>query len=338
VSVPPIPVIFEPIFKPKPWGGRTLERLFGKPLPPDVPIGESWEVVSLPGNESRVRGGPLAGQSVSELVETWGRNLYGGAELAEGRFPLLIKFLDAREHLSVQVHPKPDEDAPSRWRAGIKHEAWYVLHAEPGAEMFVGFKPGVRPEGVARAANTPAMAELLRRWPVKVGQCYYLPSGTAHALGAGIVVAEVQTPSDITYRLYDWDRVGLDGRPRELHIEQGLANARYDVAEEMILQPRSHTAGPLATVTRLAACERFLIDKVRLSEGVEQYIPHQEMVIWIVLTGRGVLVRERTECAFGPGDVVVTPADSTETRIVTKADCELLEVKVPVGSTGWRDR
>jgi mannose-6-phosphate isomerase len=338
MSVPPIPVIFEPIFKPKPWGGRTLERLFAKPLPPNVPIGESWEAVSLPGNESRVKGGPLAGRAVSELIDLWGRCLCGSAELADGRFPLLIKFLDAREHLSVQVHPKPDDAAPGRWQAGIKHEAWYVLHAEPGAEMFVGFKPDVKPDDVARAANTPAMADLLRRWPVKAGQCYYLPSGTAHALGAGIVVAEVQTPSDITYRLYDWDRVGLDGQPRELHVEQGLANARYDVADDMILQPRSHNAGMFATVTRVAACDRFLIDKVRLSEGVEQPVPHQELVIWIVLTGHGVLVRDRVECNFSPGDVVAIPADSAETRMVMDADCELLEVTIPVDSRGWRQR
>lgn len=332
MNVPPIPVVFEPIFKPKPWGGRTLARLFDKPLPPDQPIGESWEVVSLPGNESRVRGGPLAGRTVSELIDMWGRDLYGGAELVEGRFPLLIKFLDACEHLSVQVHPKPSAENQDDWQPGIKPEAWYVLHAESGAEMFVGFKPDVTPADAARAANTPEMAKLLRPWPVKPGQCYYLPSGTPHALGAGIVVAEVQTPSDITYRLYDWNRVGFDGKPRELHIEQGLANVRYDVRDEMILQPRSHVAGPFATVTRMAACERFLIDKVRLSEGVEQPVPHVEMVIWIVLAGQGVFVRERFECPYGPGDVVVIPADSTETRMVTRADCDLLEVKIPIKS------
>jgi mannose-6-phosphate isomerase len=332
MNVPPIPVVFEPIFKPKPWGGRTLARLFDKPLPADQPIGESWEVASLPGNESRVRDGPLAGRTVSELIDMWGWDLYGGAELVEGRFPLLIKFLDACEHLSVQVHPKPSAEDPAGRQPGIKHEAWYVLHAESGAEMFVGFKPDVTPADVARAANTPEMARLLRSWPVRPGQCYYLPSGTPHALGAGIVVAEVQTPSDITYRLYDWDRVGFDGKPRELHIEQGLANVRYDVRDELIRQPRSHVAGLFATVTRMAACERFLIDKVRLSEGVEQLVPHAEMVIWIVLAGHGRFVRERFECRYRPGDVVVIPADSAETRMVTEADCDLLEVKIPIRS------
>ena len=329
MNVPPIPVVFEPIFKPKPWGGRRLAELFGKPLPGSGPIGESWEVAGLEGAESRVRSGPLAGRGVGDLIEMWGRDFHGNADLVDGRFPLLIKFLDARENLSVQVHPKPESDRPT---PGVKHEAWYVVQADAGAEMFIGFKPGVDPDRARAAANSAEMASLLQRRPVAAGQCFYLPSGTPHALGAGIVVAEVQTPSDVTYRLYDWERVGLDGEPRELHIENGLQNARYDVPEELIVQPRSHMGGPLATVTRLVACERFLIDKVRLSEGVCQGIPHAEMVIWIVLRGRGALIRDSFRCEFLPGDVVVIPADAARTHVETGDDSEFLEVKIPIAS------
>ena len=188
MSSKPIPVVFEPLFKPKPWGGRMLETLFGKPLPPGEPIGESWEIVSLPANESRVRGGPLAGRQISDLAGMWGSALYGAGGVGREGFPLLIKFLDARENLSVQVHPKPID--LTRVEPGVKHEAWFVVHADPGAEMFIGLKPGVTPDDLAESANTPRTAELLRRWPVTAGQCYYLPSGVIHALGAGIVVAE----------------------------------------------------------------------------------------------------------------------------------------------------
>lgn len=332
LNTPPFPVIFEPIFKAKPWGGRALASVCNKTLPGDEPIGESWELVSLPGNESRVRSGPLAGRTVSELLEAWGRGLHGDTALADGRFPLLIKFLDAREHLSVQVHPKPPDDDPSADVPGVKHEAWYVVHAEPGAELFIGLKPDVTPNDVAAAADTPRMKELLRRWPVKAGQCYYLPSGTMHALGAGIVVAEIQTPSDVTYRLYDWERVGRDGKPRELHIEQGLSNVLYNVRDELIQQPRRHVAGPFITLSHLIVCERFVIDKVRIVEGVSQELPHTDMVIWIVLKGSGTFRRDEVVCEFTRGDVVLIPAESRGLRLEIACDFETLEVKVPIRS------
>jgi len=338
VSIPPIPVVFEPIFKPKPWGGRELARLFGKRLPGDDPIGESWEVSDLPGNESRVAGGPLAGKRIGELVEMWGRDLVGHADLADGRFPLLIKFLDAREPLSVQVHPSGLGESSASEPTGVKHEAWYVIDAHPEAGLYVGLKPGVGPDDVRKAVSGSGLADLHRLRPVKPGRCYYLPSGVPHALGAGIVVAEVQTPSDVTYRLYDWQRVGLDGKPRELHVEQALAHLLCDVPEEQIVQPRRHSADVFTTVTRLVTCERFLIDKLRLCEGIVRELPSGEMAIWIVLGGRGALTRNRHQCEFKPGDVVVIPAESEGTRFEAASDCELLEVTIPIsrGSTDQR--
>lgn len=340
---PPMPVVFEPLFKEKPWGGRELLRLFQKPLPAGRSIGESWELVSLPGSESRVARGPHAGRTLSELVTQWGINLLGGraaadgapaiggVELIDGQFPLLIKFLDARENLSVQVHPKPRRDGS--FQPGVKHEAWYIIDAAPAAEIFVGLRPGVTAADVARVANTPEIVNLLRRRPVKPGQCYYLPSGVVHALGAGIVVAEVQTPSDVTYRLYDWQRLDEQGRPRELHIEQALANLAPDVPEELIVQPRSHVGGAFATVTKLVACERFLIDHVRLSAGLSQSTPLGEMAVWIVLRGEGLLRRGDFECPFRNGDTVLLPADDAETRVETFSDLSLLEVKIPLATS-----
>ncbi|TWT41119.1 putative mannose-6-phosphate isomerase YvyI [Phycisphaerae bacterium RAS1] len=341
---PPMPVVFAPLLKEKPWGGCELARLFHKSLPDGKRIGESWELVSLPSDESRVARGPHAGRTISELVQEWGAKLLGGreassegpalpgAELIDGRFPLLIKFLDAREHLSVQVHPKQSR-AAGAFQPGVKNEAWYVVDAAPGAEIFVGLRRGVTAADVARAANTPELAEMLQRRPVKPGQCYYLPSGVVHALGAGIVVAEVQTPSDITYRLYDWQRVDERGRPRELHIEQALANLLIEVPEDAIVQPRSHVAGAFATVTRLVRCERFLIDHVRLSAGLSQAAPLGEMAVWIVLRGEGVLSRAQWQCEFRAGDTLLLPADDAETRVETISDVSLLEVKVPLNTS-----
>lgn len=328
----PQPVLFEPVLKPKPWGGRGLERRFGKALPPDTPIGESWELVSLPGDESRVRSGPLAGRTLSDLMGLWGPGALGGARPIDGRFPLLIKFLDARENLSIQVHPRPDGQAARRG-APVKHEAWYVVHAEPGAQLYIGTRPGVTLDDLRAAAGSPRLPELLRRWPARPGLSYYLPSGTPHALGGGILLAEVQTPSDVTYRLYDWGRVDERGRARELHVDEALANVRIDVPPDVIRPPRRHVGSVFSTSTRLVACEAFIIEKVRIVGGLSEALPYDELAVWIVLSGAGELGCTDGSCAFRPGDVVLIPAGVRNCSVRTAADCEWLDVRVPVPST-----
>lgn len=332
MSGPAVPVVFDPIFKAKPWGGRKLADLFAKRLPDEQPIGESWELAQLPHDESRVRDGPAAGQSISELTADWGEEFHGGA-LLNGRFPLLVKFLDARENLSVQVHPKPDPGEPDRCGPGVKHEFWYIVAAEPEAEIFVGLEPGVTPADLAAAAGTPAIVDLLQRRRVKPGYCFFLPSGVPHALGAGVVVAEVQTPADVTYRLYDWDRVDAHGKSRALHIERALANIRFDIREDQIRQPRRHVGSVFSTSTRMAACERFVIEKVRLMEGMQQGIAFGGMTTWIVLRGSGVVTSESGECRFAAGDVLVIPAGAGQPSVHTETDCEWLDVKIPLAST-----
>jgi len=333
MTYPPLPVVFEPLYRAKPWGAQRLNQLLGKRLPGCEPIGEAWELVSLPGDESRVARGPLAGISLGELVRDWGTALVGTAPLVNGRFPLLIKFLDACDNLSVQVHPKPPPDDPTGARGGVKHECWYILHAEPGAKLYVGLRPGVGPEDVARVANTPAMVDVLQEWDGVPGQCFYLPSGTLHALGAGLVVAEVQTPSDTTYRAYDWNRGDAASRPRELHVPESLANIRYDVTPEMVL-PRPHpAANALGTAVRLVSCERFVLDLVRAPSTSGTAISPGPMRIWIVLQGLGCLTRtrgaEQFRCAFERGDTVLIPADCAQTELELSACAEWIEVTIP---------
>jgi mannose-6-phosphate isomerase len=328
----PQPVVCQPLFKEKPWGSQRLAELLDKELPGDTPIGESWELVSLPENESRVKRGPLEGKLLSELVEAWGADLTGSARLIDERFPLLIKFLDAQDHLSVQVHPKPQADDPEGWAPGIKHEAWYVVAADPGSEMFIGLKPGTSREQVAAAANTPKFANLLRRLPAKPGDCFYLPSGTMHALGKGLVVAEVQTPSDITYRIYDWGRMGLDGKPRELHIDESLNNTRYDVKEHELTQLPTPVHGSFMQMTRKAECQRFTMDKASFPNGstLDVRSPDgDEMLIWMVLSGAGDLQLEGNRCHFEKGDTVLIPAKHSGLRLEVTAGGELLEVRIP---------
>lgn len=328
----PIPVVFEPILKARPWGGRRLATMLGKRpsagAATGLPIGESWELVSLPGEESQVARGPLRGCAIGALVDRWGTRLIGGGKLtAGGRFPLLIKFLDAGENLSVQVHPKPGGAAEPD---DVKHEAWFVVAADPCAKLYIGARAGASLDDFRAAAGTAAIVPLLREWPARPGCCYYLPSGTPHALGAGVLVAEVQTPSDTTFRLYDWGRVGLDGKPRELHPERALANLLLGVAESEIMQPRRHVGSALTTVSHLCRCERFLIDRLRVAEGAGQRLPHLEMAIWIVLEGTGTLHRGAIGCSFERGDVVLIPADSADVEFEPLSDCDLLEVMIPI--------
>lgn len=331
MSIPagPLPVIFEPHLIEKPWGGRRLEGL-GKRLPPAAQIGETWEIASVAGVESRVRGGPCAGAAISALLSAWGARLTGNAPLPDGRFPLLVKFLDAREALSVQVHPLPTGDPQRDLRIGVKHEVWYVIDAEPDASVWIGCQHGVTVDQLLSAADSSEIVHLLQQRRVRRGDCFYLPSGTPHALGAGVLVAEVQTPADVTYRLYDWDRRDADGRPRELHIAQACANALLHAPQEMIAQPRAHSASMLTTATRLAACDSFLLDRVRLAAGCVQGLPHQEMVIWIVLSGAATLRTGLNCCDAARGDVVLIPADAPDTVVEVGSALELLEVRIPI--------
>jgi mannose-6-phosphate isomerase len=213
---------FEPICKPAIWGGRELERLFGRRLPEGVPVGESWEIVDLPGERSAVVDGPLAGATLADLRRDRRDELLGPVGLLEGRFPLLLKFIDARRTLSVQVHP--DAAACRRLGGGArsKTEAWYVIDREPGAALYVGLREGVDRPRLERSLAAGDVERCLVRVAVEPGDFVHLPAGTVHAIGGGVVLAEVQQSSDTTYRLFDWNRVGLDGKPRTLHVDQAL--------------------------------------------------------------------------------------------------------------------
>jgi len=329
------PLIFQPIFKSKIWGGRNLERMLGKRLPPGEPIGESWELADLEEDQSVVANGPAAGQNLGGLVHTWGGDLIGGASLFDGRFPLLIKFLDATQTLSVQVHP--DEAMAKRLggRVRVKNEAWYVVDAEADGFIYRGVREGVDADSFRAALDSQTVESLLNRLPVRKGHCYYLPSGTVHALGAGVTVAEVQTPSDITYRVYDFNRIeSATGRPRELHIEQAMECISFDTSP-IAGEERSHTASVWTAVSRLVNCGSFTIERVRMVDGVEQAITGQEMVIWILLEGRGTIVHGGPggPVEFATGDTVLLPAGLNNGRVITHENCLWLEVTVPVPSS-----
>src|SRR5665213_1290891 len=230
------PFTFRPIFKERVWGGRALERLYGKNLPAGIPIGESWEISDRPGDASVISNGPLAGKDLRWLMENHERELLGEAKSANGRFPLLIKILDAQDKLSLQVHPPAGKAAALNGEP--KTEAWYIADAAPGAELYVGSKRGVTRAEFEQKIKTGEVAECFHRVPVKAGDTMFLPSGRVHAIGAGLVIFEIQQNSDTTYRVFDWNRTGLDGKPRELHIAQSLASIDFSDFEPKLVETK----------------------------------------------------------------------------------------------------
>jgi len=221
VSIPDLqtPLTFEPIFMERVWGGRKLETLYGKQLPAGKQIGESWEIVDRAEGQSIVREGPLAGRSLHDLWVNCRSEIFGGIRDAP-RFPLLVKLLDCREKLSLQVHPPAD--VADSLGGEPKTEAWFIAHAVPGAELYLGLRKPITRQRFESVLTSGQAAELVQRLRVKTGDAFLIPSGRMHAVGGGNVIVEVQENSDTTYRIFDWNRVDEGGRSRQLHIKQAM--------------------------------------------------------------------------------------------------------------------
>ena len=299
------PFTFQPLFKERVWGGRRLEQLYGKALPIGVPIGESWEITDRPEGVSVITNGPLARRDLRWLMENHAKELLGDSQPCAGRFPLLVKILDAQEKLSLQVHPPAHRAAELRGEP--KTEMWYVADATPDADLFVGLRRGATRAEFERRIHDGSVAECFHRIPVRRGDSMFLPSGRVHALGAGNVIFEIQQNSDTTYRVFDWNRVGLDGKPRELHIPQALAS--IDFADfEPALAPALWRKEGAHEVRGLAACELFQVDLLRLPANGETQLGGQRVHVLAVTEGELSIVWRDTVCELKPGEFCVVPA------------------------------
>ena len=296
------PLTFKPIFKERVWGGRNLERLYGKDLPKDAVIGESWEVSDRPGDVSVVANGPLAGKDLHWLVETFHTNLLGDAKLEAGRFPLLIKLLDARDVLSLQVHPPAHKAA--ELHGDPKTEMWFIAEAESDAQLHVGLKRGVTRSDFERRIKDGSVAECFHHVPVKAGDAMFLPSGRVHAIGAGLVIFEIQQNSDTTYRVFDWNRVGLDGKPRELHIEQSLASIDFNDFEPA-LASGEEVVGPNFRSRQLVNHPLFRVEQFKVQATGAIPLRGSRMHIIGVVGGE---VHVGSELKLQAGEFCVIPA------------------------------
>ena len=302
------PLTFTPLFKERVWGARNLERLYGKKLPAGATIGESWEITDRPGDVSVISNGPLAGKELHWLVENHRADLLGDAKLEAGRFPLLIKLLDAQEKLSLQVHPPASKAA--ELRGDPKTEMWFIADAAPDAELYVGLKRGVTRADFERRITDGSVAECFHRAKVRAGDSMFLPSGRVHAIGAGLVIFEIQQNSDTTYRVFDWNRVGLDGKPRELHIPQSLASIDFDDFEPALVAGAKAVGTDFST-RRLVDHALFTVDHYEVQQRCEVLLRRGRMRIVGVVSGEvQVSGPERLQAVLRPGQFCLIPATS----------------------------
>src|ERR1700722_7517029 len=318
------PFTFKPILKERVWGGRNLERLYHKPLPPEVPIGETWEISDRPGDVSVIANGPLAGKDLRWLMENYPAELLGPGHKKTEKFPLLIKILDAQEKLSLQAHPPPDKAAE---RGGEpKTEFWYVADAEPGAELFVGLKKGTTRAEFERKIKDGTVADCVQQIPIKKGDAMFLPSGRVHALGGGNVIFEIQQNSDTTYRVFDWNRVGLDGKPRQLHIKESLASINFNDFEPRLIGSE-YSRNNVLKVRYLVDDPLFRIDACQVKRGQRFHLRSDGLQIIALLKGRLEISHGETRLLLNPGEFALLPASLGQTSFTAQTQVEFLHVQ-----------
>lgn len=309
------------------WGGSKLAA-YGKPVEPGAKIGESWEVSGHRDGLSAVASGPLAGRTIPELIREHGAALVGTGVPTDRPFPLLIKLIDAAEQLSVQVHPSDEYCAANRLADPGKPEAWYILEAAAGARIWKGFLPGTTRGKFEQMLAAGRLAECLRSFPVAAGDCIDLPAGVIHAIGAGVVLAEVQQTSDLTYRAFDWNRTGLDGKPRQLHVREALETIDFaslggaDFGDKV--KPRADKLASGGRRLSLVANDKFEMEIWEPS--AECAIPADETRFTCV-----VMIEGSAEVASGAwseraakGASILLPAALAGTKITPERGCRML--------------
>lgn len=332
VTFQPYPLTFVPRVLARVWGGRRLAELFGKPST-EGPIGESWEVSAVPGNESVVETGPLAGQRLDRLVRAHGAALVGAsvARRHGDEFPLLLKLIDASDDLSVQVHP--DREQARRFGNGArsKSEAWVVLHTEPGARVVHGLEPGVGRDELEQLVAAGTIESRLRFVEVHPGDVVPVPPGTLHAICKGVVLLELQESSDTTYRFYDYNRLGLDGKPRPLHVGPAMAVVSLD--------PRAPTATPTPSDgpgrrQQLYACDAFVMQRWSFEQAVE--LPPDEARFWLLTTLAGAIAitsdSPMPEVVLPKGRSAMIPAGLAVSLVPRGGPATVFLGTVPAGS------
>lgn len=317
------PLKFKTIFKDKLWGGEKIKTILGKDFSPLPNCGETWELSGVKGNISEVSNGSLAGKPLTDVIALYGADLLGERIKKQfgSEFPLLIKFIDANDDLSIQVHPD-DELAQKRHNSFGKSEMWYIMQADKGASLISGFSEEVDKESYQKAFNEGRLEQILNREEVTAGDVFYLPAGRVHTIGKGLLLAEIQQTSDVTYRIYDFDRTDDQGNKRELHIEESLDAIDYQKYDEY----KSPYLDKQDESVNLVTCEYFTTNKLHLTGNFQ--INHAGLdcfKIYICLEGNARLVTAHGSEEVAMGDVILVPASVEQYTFETSTGTTLLE-------------
>jgi mannose-6-phosphate isomerase len=320
------PIKFEPILKDKIWGGEKLKALFNKKSTRND-IGESWEISDVNGNVSVVSNGDLKGQTLQEILSVYKGSLVGDNVYQNfgNNFPLLIKFIDAKEALSIQVHPN-DDLAKERHNSFGKTEMWYVMQAEDEGDLIVGFNKNSSKEEYVEHLESKQLLKILNQEKVKKGDVYFIPTGRVHAIGAGVLLAEIQQTSDITYRIYDWDRLDDKGKSRELHTELALDAIDYSSQEKYTTEYKKETNKS----TLVVDCNYFTTNLLTVNGEVNlNYSDKDSFIIYMCVAGEVVInYKDSKQERLVKGETILIPANLNEYRIVSLKKSELLEVYI----------
>ncbi|BDS05780.1 mannose-6-phosphate isomerase [Oceaniferula spumae] len=308
-------ITFTPLYMERVWGGRELEQVYNRTLPaPNTPFGESWEMTDRPDEQSVVNHGPLEGMTLGQLWQEKREEIFGVGFEDEECFPLLIKILDARDDLSIQVHP-PADIAPELG-GEPKTEMWYIADADPGAKLYVGMKEEISRDDFQQAIENGTVDQVVHAITPKAGDSIFIPSGRLHAIGAGLLIYEIQQNSDTTYRVFDWNRMGLDGQPRQLHVGESMRCIDFTDSEPSMDKPNGNT---------LATCPYFQVDRLKLRVGASVGNPDPERFS-IVTVVDGAL-----ESADGrkyvAGDFLLMPRAAAP--LTASEDASILQTTIP---------
>ncbi len=315
---------FQPIFRRYLWGGRRLGTMLGKPIGPGDDCAESWEIVDHGDDQSVVRAGPLAGSTLGQLVREHGSALLG-RHAPQTSFPLLMKLLDCNRTLSVQVHPNDEQGARLTPPDRGKTESWVVLAADAGSVIYAGLKPGVARDELAASLAHGTCDQLLHAFTPRVGDCVFIPAGTVHALGAGLVIAEIQQASDTTFRLFDWNRVDAEGKARPLHVNESLAVTDYARGP---VQPQTPQPTGAPGRERLVECDKFVLDRVTLG-GAQTIGGDDRCHVLAVTAGAVDAASDPTGEPLALGDTALAPAAAGAVELRPRGAATVLDIYLP---------
>ncbi len=315
------PLQFDPILKDRIWGGTKLKTEFDKPIESQT-TGESWELSTVPGDVSVISNGAYKGKSLKDLISEFPEDVLGTKtyERFGTEFPLLFKFLDARDDLSIQVHPN-DELAKKRHNSFGKTEMWYVMQADTGARIVVGFKENSSKEEYVENLENKTLLSILKEVPVKKGDVFFLETGTIHAIGAGIVIAEIQQTSDITYRVYDWDRVDAEGKSRELHIDLALDAINYNTTDTEKKYSKEKNKS-----NSIVNCPYFITNYFPLNGEVAVEKSNDSFTVYMCMEGDFDLELNEKKWSYKKGDTVLIPATMKNFKL--QGNAVILEIYI----------